>query len=90
MEFYGLGRDSEKEDRTGYLLETLTGEAEDWIPFHARSINAGVDVGFGGASTPARRTGDDVPSIETVFDAHDGPRALRRCHVHLVGGFVGL
>jgi hypothetical protein len=71
MEFYGLGRDSRVEDRTRYLFETITAETRAGYRFTPR-FNAGVDVAYGQALT-APASGEDVPSIETVFDATTAP-----------------
>ena len=86
-EFYGLGRDSQEEDRTGYLLQTLTGEVRTGYRF-TRRLNAGFEVGFGGVHTgPVSR--DDVPSIETIFDATTAPGLFDDAKFIWWGGFAG-
>jgi len=71
MEFDGLGAESNEEDRTGYLLNTAMVEVRAGYRF-SRALNAGFDLGYGGAHTgPVTR--DDIPSIETKFDATTPP-----------------
>jgi outer membrane protein assembly factor BamA len=71
MNYYGLGANSRKEDRTRYRLHTASLEARAGYRF-TRALNAGIDVGYGAAHTRAADEGE-VPSIETVFDATTAP-----------------
>ena len=71
MEFYGLGADSLKEDRTRYLFNTRTTNVRAGYRF-ARALNAGVDLGYGRVHT-GPVGGGDVPSIETKFDVATAP-----------------
>jgi hypothetical protein len=87
MEFYGLGRDSREEDRTRYLLKTLTGEVRAGYRF-TESLNAGVDFLVGGVRT-ASSGGGSVPSIETIFDATTAPGLFDDVTFVGWGGFVG-
>ena len=50
MEYYGLGADSRKEDRTRYQLNTASVEARAGYRF-TRALNAGIDFGYGAAHT---------------------------------------
>jgi outer membrane protein assembly factor BamA len=87
MEFYGLGEDSLKENRTGYLLETFTGDARAGYRF-TRHANAGLDFLVGHAHTgPVTR--NDVPSIETIFDATTAPGLFDDAAFYMWGAFVG-
>jgi len=87
MEFYGIGRDSRIEDRTRYLLETVTEELRAGYRF-TRNINAGVEINGGYAHT-GPTSGDDVPSIEAVFDATTAPGLFDDTSFIGYGGFVG-
>ena len=71
MEYYGLGANSRKEDRTRYQLNTASIEGRAGYRF-TRALNAGIDLGYGAAHTGAV-DGDEVPSIETKFDATTAP-----------------
>jgi outer membrane protein assembly factor BamA len=87
MEFYGLGEDSLKENRTGYLLNTLMVESRAGYRF-TRRANAGVDFMTGRAHTgPVTR--DDVPSIETIFNSRTAPGLFDDATFYMWGGFVG-
>jgi outer membrane protein assembly factor BamA len=87
MEFYGLGPDSLKENRTGYRLETLTADTRAGYRF-TRHANAGVDFLVGKAETgPVAR--DDIPSIETVFDATTAPGLFDDATFYMWGAFLG-
>jgi len=71
MAYYGLGADSLEEDQTRYQLNTASIDARAGYRF-TRSLNAGIDVGYGGAHTGP--TSDaDIPSIETKFDRTTAP-----------------
>ena len=48
MDYYGLGANSRKEDRTRYQLNTASIEGRAGYRF-TRSLNAGIDLGYGGA-----------------------------------------
>ena len=87
MEFYGLGADSLKEDRTRYLFNTGTANVRAGYRF-ARALNAGVDLGYGGVHTGSG-SGDDVPSIETKFDATTAPGLFDDVHFFSWGAFAG-
>ena len=50
MDYYGLGADSQKEDRTRYQLNTASIEARAGYRF-TPALNAGIDIGYGGAHT---------------------------------------
>jgi hypothetical protein len=87
MEFYGLGRDSSKADRTRYLLNTLSGELRAGYRF-TRDFNIGVELLGGGVHTgPA--SGEDVPSIEAIFDATTAPGLFDDTTFLGYGGFAG-
>jgi hypothetical protein len=87
MEFYGLGQDSRKEDRTRYLLKTMTGEVRAGYRF-TDQLNAGVDFAVGGVHT-GPSGGGDVPSLETIFDAATAPGFFDDTTFVGWGGFVG-
>ncbi len=87
MEFYGLGADSLKEDRTRYLFNTGTANVRAGYRF-ARALNAGVDLGYGGVHTGSGG-GDDVPSIETKFDATTAPGLFDDVRFFSWGAFAG-
>jgi outer membrane protein assembly factor BamA len=87
MEFYGLGANSSKGDRTGYLLSTTTVQARTGYRF-TRALNAGFDVGYGAAHT-APVTRSDVPSIETKFDSTTAPGLFDDARFIKLGGFGG-
>ena len=71
MDYYGLGANSGKEDRTRYQLNTASIDGRAGYRF-TRALNAGIDLGYGHAHNGAV-TDDDVPSIETKFDATTAP-----------------
>ena len=71
MDYYGLGANSRKEDRTRYQLDTASIDGRAGYRF-TRALNAGIDLGYGGAHNRAV-TDEDVPSIETKFDATTAP-----------------
>jgi outer membrane protein assembly factor BamA len=71
MDYYGLGANSAKEDRTRYQLNTASIEGRAGYRF-TRALNAGIDLGYGAAHNRAV-TDEDVPSIETKFDATTAP-----------------
>ena len=50
MDYYGLGADSRKEDRTRYQLNTALVEARAGYRF-TPALNAGIDFAYGGAHT---------------------------------------
>jgi hypothetical protein len=86
MEFYGLGRDSRKEDRTRYLLNTFSSDLRAGYRF-TPDFNIGLELIGGGVHTgPAG--GDDVPSIETVFDATTAPGPFDDTTFLGYGGFA--
>jgi outer membrane protein assembly factor BamA len=87
MEFYGLGADSRKEDRTRYLLNTASVDVRAGYRF-SRALNAGLDLGYGGVHTgPA--SSDDVPSIETKFDPTTAPGLFDNSRFFSWGAFAG-
>jgi len=86
MEFYGLGRDSRKEDRTRYLLNTFSGDVRAGYRF-TPDFNIGVNLLGGGAHT-GPTNGEDVPSIETVFDATTAPGLFDDTTFLGYGGFA--
>ncbi len=88
MEYYGLGADSRKEDRTRYQLNTGSVDARAGYRF-TRALNAGIDVGYGGAHTGAV-SDDEVPSIETKFDATTAPGLFDDTRFASWGAFAGL
>ena len=71
MDYYGLGANSREEDRSRYQLNTASIEGRAGYRF-TRALNAGVDLGYGRAHT-GTTTDEDVPSIETKFDATTAP-----------------
>ena len=71
MDYYGLGANSRKEDRTRYQLDTASINGRAGYRF-TRSLNAGIDLGYGAAHNSAVND-EDVPSIETKFDATTAP-----------------
>jgi outer membrane protein assembly factor BamA len=87
MEFYGLGADSLKEDRTGYLLNTASVDVRAGYRF-ARALNAGLDLRYGGVHT-GPVSGGDVPSIETKFDATTAPGLFDDVQFFSWGAFAG-
>lgn len=87
MEFYGLGRDSRKADRTRYLLNTLSGELRAGYRF-TRQFNVGLDLSGGDVHT-GPTSGNGVPSIETVFDATTAPGLFDDATFVGWGGFAG-
>lgn len=86
MEYYGLGSDSRKEERTRYLLNTFTGEARAGYRF-TRDFNIGLD--FIGGRVRTGPTHDDVPSIEAIFDATTAPGLFDDATFVAWGGFAG-
>src|SRR4029077_14768315 len=87
MDYYGLGADSRKEDHTRYLLDTASIHARAGYRF-TRALNAGVDLGLGGAHT-GPVSGGDVPSIETKFDATTAPGLFDDTTFTSWGAFAG-
>lgn len=87
MEFYGLGADTSQADRTGYLLDTGQVQIRTGYRF-SRQFNAGVDAGYGHSHTAAV-TREDIPSIETKFDATTAPGLFDATSFALLGGFAG-
>ena len=87
MEYYGLGADSRKEDRTRYQLNTVSVNARAGYRF-TRALNAGLDLGYGGAHT-GPVSGGDVPSIETRFDATTAPGLFDDTTFSSWGAFAG-
>jgi len=87
MEFYGTGAATSEADRTGYLLNTGEVELQAGYRF-TRRFNAGFTVGYGGAHTGSVDR-DDVPSIETKFDAGTAPGLFDDARFIFYGGFAG-
>jgi outer membrane protein assembly factor BamA len=87
MEFYGLGADTSKADRTGYLLDTGQVDVRAGYRF-SRQFNAGVDAGYGHTHTAAVAR-EDIPSIETTFDATTAPGLFDATSFAMLGGFAG-
>jgi hypothetical protein len=87
MYYYGLGADSKKEDQTRYQLNTASIDARAGYRF-TRSLNAGIDVGYGGVHTGAT-SGGDVPSIETKFDRTTAPGLFDDTTFASWGAFAG-
>ncbi len=87
MEYYGLGADSRKEDRTRYRLNTASVEFRAGYRF-TRALNAGLDVGYGAAHTASAGEGD-VPSIETKFDQTTAPGLFDDTRFASWGFFAG-
>jgi outer membrane protein assembly factor BamA len=88
MEFYGVGANSSEADRTGYLLSTSHFEVASGYRF-TRQLNGGLNVGYGKAHT-ASATRDDIPSIETKFDATTAPGLFDDTPFLFLGAFAGL
>jgi len=87
MEYYGLGANSRKENRTRYQLNTASIDARAGYRF-TRALNAGIDLGYGGAHT-GPVSGDDIPSIETRFNARTAPGLFDDTRFFSWGGFAG-
>jgi surface antigen Omp85-like protein len=87
MEFYGLGSRSRQEERSRYLLNTLSGELRAGYRF-TRDFNIGVELLGGGVHT-GPSSGDDVPSIETIFNARTAPGLFDDTTFLGYGGFAG-
>ena len=87
MDYYGLGADSRKEDRTRYQLNTGLVEARAGYRF-TPAVNAGVDFAYGGAHTGPVEAGD-IPSIETRFDATTAPGLFDDTRFSSWGAFAG-
>ncbi len=87
MEYYGLGADSREEDRTRYLLNTASIDLRAGYRF-ARSLNAGIDFGYGAAHT-GPVSGGDVPSIEAIFDQTTAPGLFDDTRFGSWGAFAG-
>jgi hypothetical protein len=87
MDYYGLGAESRKEDRTGYQLNTASIDARAGYRF-TRALNAGVNLGYGGAHT-GPVSGGDVPSIETKFDRTTAPGLFDDTTFSSWGAFAG-
>jgi outer membrane protein assembly factor BamA len=87
MEYYGLGENSRKEDRTGYLLNTASVDARAGYRF-TRALNAGIDLGYGAAHT-GPVSGGDLPSIETKFNATTAPGLFDDTTFFRWGAFAG-
>ncbi len=87
MEFYGLGADSREEDRTRYLLNTFTTDVKAGYRF-SPEFNAGVQV-LGGHAHTGPTDGEDVPSIETIFNATTAPGLFDDATFVAVGSFAG-
>ena len=87
MEFYGLGGSSLKENRTGYVLDTGQVETRAGYRF-TRQFDGGFELGYGHAHTgPVTR--DDIPSIETKFDATTAPGLFDDAQFVTWGAFAG-
>jgi hypothetical protein len=87
MDFYGLGRDSRKEDRTRYLLETVASELRAGYRF-TPAFNVGIEF-LGGHVHTGPTEGGAVPSIETKFDARTAPGLFDDTTFLGWGGFAG-
>ena len=87
MEFYGLGEASKEQDRTRYQLNTGSIDARAGYRF-TRALNAGLDVGYGGAHTRSAGEGD-IPSIETRFDSTTAPGLFDDTSFVSWGAFAG-
>jgi len=87
MDYYGLGADSKKEDRTRYQLNTASIDARAGYRF-TRSLNAGVDLGYGGVHT-GPTSDSDIPSIETRFDRTTAPGLFDDTTFASWGAFAG-
>ena len=87
MEFYGLGSESLKEDRTRYLLDTASVDVRAGYRFSG-ALNAGLDLRYGGAHTDPAGDGD-IPSIETKFDATTAPGLFDDARFFWWGAFAG-
>jgi hypothetical protein len=87
MEFYGIGNNTSKADRTGYLLSTALIDVDSGYRF-TRQLNAGLTVGYGRAHTgPVTR--DDIPSIETRFGRRITPGLFDDARFLFWGAFAG-
>ena len=87
MYYYGLGADSKKEDQTRYQLNTASIDARAGYRF-TRSLNAGIDVSYGGIHTGAT-SGGDIPSIEMKFDRTTAPGLFDDTTFASWGAFAG-
>ena len=87
MDYYGLGADSRKDDRTRYQLNTALVETRAGYRF-TPALNAGIEFGYGGAHTGSV-DGDEIPSIETKFDATTAPGLFDDTRFSSWGAFVG-
>ena len=87
MEYYGLGADSLKDDRTRYQLNTALVETRAGYRF-TPALNAGIEFGYGGAHTGSVDD-DEIPSIETKFDATTAPGLFDDTRFSSWGAFVG-
>jgi outer membrane protein assembly factor BamA len=87
MDYYGLGADSLKDDRTRYQLNTALVETRAGYRF-TPALNAGIEFGYGGAHTGSVE-GDEIPSIETKFDATTAPGLFDDTTFSSWGAFVG-
>ena len=88
MEYYGLGADSRKEDRTRYQLNTASVETRAGYRF-TPALNAGIAFGYGGVHTGAVDGGGEVPSIETKFDGTTAPGLFDDTRFASWGAFAG-
>ena len=88
MEFYGIGRDSRMEDRTRYLLETVTEELRAGLPFHPEHQRRRRNQRRIRAHRPDERR--RRPLDRGRLRCNDSPRALRRHLVHRVRGLCRL
>src|SRR5580765_3357949 len=87
MEYYGLGAESSKDDRTRYQLNTASVDGRAGYRF-TRALNAGIDLGYGAAHTGPTDF-DDVPSIETKFNATTAPGLFDDTAFASWGAFAG-
>lgn len=87
MEFYGLGSDSLKENRTRYLLDTASVDVRAGYRF-SRALNGGLDLRYGRVNTGSAGDGD-IPSIETKFDSTTAPGLFDDARFFWWGAFAG-
>jgi len=87
VDYYGLGAESRKDDRTRYQLNTASIDLRAGYRF-TRSLNAGIDLGLGGVHT-GPTSGGEIPSIETKFDQATAPGLFDDTTFASWGGFAG-
>ena len=86
MDFYGKGRDSEKEDRTSYRLEDFGFDIDAGYAIRSK-LRLGGTAGFY-AVNPGFGKRSDVPVTQDVFSPEEAPGLESDTRFIRAGGFV--